>query len=77
MKIYTGSMLHGVNKQNIAPGELGETVSLDLGMIPEDVIKEKVFPLVKSLNDILSEYNVYFWTTMGHFENKEEQDITE
>lgn len=77
MRVYTGSMLHGVNKQNVAPGERSETMSLDLGMIPEDIMKEKVLPLVESLHDVLSEYNVYFWTTKGYFENKEEQDITE
>jgi hypothetical protein len=47
MKIYDGAMLHGVNKQKCAPGELGETISLDLGKIPEDVINEKVAPLIE------------------------------
>ena len=63
---YTGAMLHGVNKQNVAPGELGEAVSLDLGMIPEDVMKRKICPLIEDLNAALKEYKVYVWTTISH-----------
>ena len=70
MKTYTGAMLHGVNKQDITPGKLGNTVSLDLGMIPEDVLKNKIFPLIENLNTILSDYKIYMWTTMGYFEYK-------
>ncbi len=70
MKIYDGAMLHGVNKQNIIPGELGEVVSLDLGMIPEDVINEKVVPLIIQLNEILQQHEVYLWITTGSHEDE-------
>lgn len=66
MRVYDGAMLHGVNKQNVAPGELGETVSLDLGMIPEEIINEKINPLIKQLADVLANYKVYPWLTMGY-----------
>lgn len=69
-RIYDGAMLHGVNKQNVTPGELGEVVSLDLGMIPEDVINEKVTPLIIQLTEILQQYKVYLWITTGHREDK-------
>lgn len=72
MKIYDGAMLHGVNKQNVTPGELGETVSLDLGKIPEEVINKKVAPLIGQLADILTEYKVYVWLTIGHHDFHEE-----
>ena len=76
MKTYDGAMLHGVNKQNIAPGYLGEVASLDLGMIPEKIIKEKVQPLIDQLADVLSEYKVHTWISMGYHDFHEE-DITE
>lgn len=63
-------MLHGVNKQNIAPGELGKAVSLDLGTIPEDVIINKVVPLITQLSEVLEEYKVYTWVTTGYTEDK-------
>ena len=69
-RIYDGAMLHGVNKQNVTPGELGEVVSLDLGMIPEDTINEKVVPLIVQLTEILQQYKVYLWITTGHHEDK-------
>lgn len=69
-RIYDGAMLHGVNKQNVAPGELGEVVSLDLGMIPEDVIDEKVTPLIIQLTEILQQHKVYLWITTAHREDK-------
>lgn len=70
MKIYDGAMLHATNKQKVAPGELGEVVSLDLGNIPEEVINEKVSPLIGQLADILNEYKVYPWLTIGWHEDK-------
>ncbi len=76
MRIYDGAMLHGVNKQNIAPGELGEVASLDLGMIPEEVIEKRINALVGQLADVLSEYKVYPWLTMGYHDFHEE-NITE
>jgi len=76
MRIYDGAMLHGVNKQNVAPGELGKVVSLDLGMIPEEVVEEKIKPLIDQLVDVLSEYKVYPWLTTGYHDFHEE-DITE
>ena len=72
MKIYDGAMLHGVNKQNVTPGEIGKTVSLNLGMIPEDIINEKVAPLIEQLADVLKEYKVYPWLSMGYHDFHEE-----
>lgn len=72
MKIYDGAMLHGVNKQNVTSGELGEVISLDLGMIPEDVIEEKLKPIVDQLTDVLREYKVYSWLTTGYHEENTE-----
>ena len=66
MKIYDGAMLHGVNKQNVSTGELGEVVSLDLGMIPEEVIDKEVVPLIEKLSDILGPYHVYPWLTISY-----------
>lgn len=72
MRIYDGAMLHATNKQKVAPGELGEVVSLDLGDIPEEVINEKVSPIIKQLADVLSEYKVYPWLSMGYHDFHEE-----
>jgi len=72
MRIYDGAMLHGVNKQNVAPGKLGKPVSLDLGNIPENVIKEKVGPLIEQLAEVLNEYKVYTWLSMGYHDFHEE-----
>lgn len=72
MRIYDGAMLHATNKQNVAPGELGEVVSLDLGDIPEEVINEKVGPLVVQLAEVLKEYKVYPWISMGYHDFHEE-----
>lgn len=69
------TMLHGVNKQTISPGELGEVVSLNLGDIPENVIDEKVGPLVEQLSDILSEYKVYVWLSKGYIENNTDNEV--
>ena len=49
MRIYDGAMLHATNKQNVAPGEHGQVVSLDLGDVPEKVINDKVAPLIEQL----------------------------
>ena len=72
MRIYDGAMLHATNKQKVAPGELGEVVSLDLGDIPEEVINEKVGPLIKQLAGILGEYKVYPWLSLGYHDFPEE-----
>lgn len=77
MKIYDGAMLHGVNKQNVAPGELGEVASLDLGKIPEKVVNEKIEPLIKQLADVLAKYKVYPWLTMGYHDFHEEDTDNE
>ncbi len=77
MKQYDGAMLHGVNKQNITPGEHGEAVSLDLGMIPEEVINKEVAPLIEKLSDILGLYNVYTWLSMGYHDFHEEDTDNE
>ena len=74
MRIYDGAMLHGVNKQNIAPGEHGKPVSLDLGMIPEEVINKKVAPLIEQLADVLNEYKVYSWLSLGYHDFHEENN---
>lgn len=68
-------MLHGVNKQNVAPGELGEVVSLDLGMIPEHVVKEKIEPLIVQLAEILEEYKIWLWTTTGYHEENTDNEV--
>lgn len=68
-------MLHGVNKQNISPGQLGEVVSLNLGNIPENVVDEKVGPLVEQLSDILSEYKVSVWLSIGYIENNTDNEV--
>lgn len=72
MRIYDGAMLHATNKQKVAPGELGQVVSLDLGSVPEEVVNDKVAPLIEQLANVLSEYKVYPWLSMGwHEENTE------
>lgn len=68
MRIYDGAMLHATNKQKVAPGELGQVVSLDLGEVPEDVINEKVGPLIEQLAGILNEYKIYPWISLGYHE---------
>lgn len=75
MRVYDGAMLHGVNKQNVAPGELGQVVSFDLGNVPEDVVEYKIAPLIEQLADILSEYKIYPWLTMGHHEEDTENKL--
>ena len=72
MRIYDGAMLHGVNKQNVAPGELGQVVSLDLGDVPERVINDKVAPLIEQLANVLNEYKVYPWLSTGYHDFNEE-----
>lgn len=75
MRIYDGAKLHATNKQNVAPGELGQVVSLDLGNIPENVIKEKVGPLIEQLAEVLNEYRVYPWLTIGWHEEDTENKL--
>lgn len=75
MKIYDGAMLHATNKQNVAPGELGQVVSLDLGNIPEEVVNDKIAPLIVQLAGILSEYKVYPWVSMGYREENTDNEV--
>ena len=55
--------------------QLGDVVSLDLGNIPEEVIKEKIYPLIGQLADILGEYKVYTWITMGYHEENTDNEV--
>ena len=77
MRIYDGAMLHGANKQNVAPGEHAEIVSLDLNGIPEDVINKKISPIIIQLSEILAEYKVYTWLSMGYHDFHEEDTDNE
>lgn len=72
MRIYDGAMLHATNKQNVAPGEHGQVVSLDLGDVPEKVINDKVAPLIEQLANVLNEYKVYPWLSIGYHDFHEE-----
>ena len=72
MRIYDGAMLHATNKQNVALGELGQVVSLDLGSVPEEVVNNKVAPLIEQLANVLSEYKVYPWLSIGWHEDNNE-----
>lgn len=75
MRIYDGAKLHATNKQNVAPGELGQVVSLDLGNIPEEVVNDKIAPLIGQLADILSEYKVYPWVSRGYREENTDNEV--
>lgn len=75
MRIYDGAMLHATNKQNVAPGELGQVVSLDLGSVPEEVVNNKVAPLIEQLANVLSEYKVYPWLSIGWHEEDTENKL--
>lgn len=75
MRIYDGAMLHATNKQNVAPGELGQVVSLDLGSVPEEVVNDKVAPLIEQLANVLSEYKVYPWLSIGWHEEDTENKL--
>lgn len=75
MKVYDGAMLHGVNKQKVAPGELGQVVSLDLGDVPEEIVNDKVAPLIEQLANVLSEYKVYPWLSIGWHEEDTENKL--
>ena len=56
----------------MAPGELEQVVSLDLGDVPENVVKEKVGPLIVQLAEVLEEYKIYPWVSiMWHEENSD------
>lgn len=72
MKKYLGSSLHGCLKTD--PNEQAEVVDLDLGMIPEEVMTEKVHPLLGQLNEVLNEHNVYIWSNMGYYEEKDTEN---
>ena len=71
-KKYTGAMLHGCYKPN--QNASGKHGSINLGYTPEDVLEEKVAPLMHQLNDILKEHNVYLWMTTGYVIDKDEED---
>jgi hypothetical protein len=75
MKIYDGAMLHATNKQKVAPGELGQVVSLDLGDVPEEIVNNKVAPLIEQLANVLSEYKVYPWLSIGWHEEDTENKL--
>ena len=75
MRIYDGAMLHATNKQKVAPGELGQVVSLDLGSVPEEVVNNKVAPLIEQLANVLSEYKVYPWLSIGWHEEDTENKL--
>lgn len=75
MRIYDGAMLHATNKQKVAPGELGQVVSLDLGEVPEDIINEKVGPLIEQLAGILNEYKIYPWISLGYHEENTDNEV--
>lgn len=72
MKEYKGAMLHGCMK---ADPDNVERSSLDLGMIPEEVMKQTVNPLIQQLNVVLNPYDVYMWTTMGYVEENTENEL--
>lgn len=48
---------------------------VQLGMIPEEVINEKISPLVEQLYNILSEYKVYPWITIDWHEENTENEL--
>lgn len=75
MRIYNGAILHATNKQNVAPGELGQVVSLDLGSVPEEVVTDKITPLIGQLANVLSEYKVYTWLSIGWREENTENKL--
>ena len=75
MKVYDGAMLHATNKQKVAPGELGQVVSLDLGDVPEEIVNDKVAPLIEQLANVLSEYKVYPWLSIGWHEEDTENKL--
>jgi len=75
MKMYDGAMLHATNKQKVAPGELGDVVSLDLGNIPEDIVNEKIGPIIVQLANILKEYKVYTWLSTGYHEDNTDNEV--
>lgn len=68
MKRYNGAMFHGCLKTDL--NAHADVSSLDLGMIPEEVIKDKIYPLLENLNNVLNEYKVYIWVTTGYTEDK-------
>ena len=73
---YNGAALHGINKNGIPQGESHpeKVVSVSLDGIPEDVVNNKIVPLIGELTDISSKYNVYFWITRMY---TKQEDITE
>lgn len=72
MKKYLGATFNGCLKTD--PNETVEVMTLDLGMIPEDVMINKVSPLLEQLNSVLNEHKVYIWSAMDYLEEKDTEN---
>ena len=74
-KEFTGAMLHGCYKPNV--DVLAEVGTIDLGNTPEDVVRNKVLPLIVQLAGILKEHNVFVWLTYGYTEDTKADESTD
>lgn len=76
---YTGAKMWGCYKPD--PNVRAEVSGIDLTDVPEDIVNNKVLPLITELADILEPYHTYIWLTRGYSnldEWKENQEnITE
>lgn len=76
---YTGAKIYGCYKPD--PNVRAEVSGIDLTDVPEDIVNDKVLPLITELADILEPYHTYIWLTRGYSnldEWKENQEnITE
>ena len=76
---YTGAKIWGCYKPD--PNVRAEVSGIDLTDVPEDIVNDKVLPLITELADILEPYHTYIWLTRGYSnldEWKENQEnITE
>lgn len=76
---YTGAAMWGCYKPD--PNVRAEVSGIDLTDVPEDIVNDKVLPLITELADILEPYHTYIWLTRGYSnlnEWKEDQEnITE
>lgn len=76
---YTGAKMWGCYKPD--PNVRAEVSGIDLTDVPEDIVNNKVLPLITELADILEQYHTYIWLTRGYSnldEWKENQEnITE
>lgn len=62
---YTGAAMFGCYKPD--PNVPAEEISgIDLRDVPEDIVNDKVLPLVGELANILEPYHTYVWLTIGH-----------